>query len=89
MATGARIEFHGEGAGLGRVETGGDASSRANYVVFCKCDLQLGPLGKFRVDDLGRSSICCPRCQSVLIIDENAKILSVQPLKAVLAAIKR
>lgn len=88
-SSGARIEFHGEGAGLGRVEMGGDASSRNNYVLFCQCNIQLGPLGKFRVDILGRSSVCCPRCESVIIVDVNAQIISIQPLSTVLATVQK
>jgi len=85
--SGARVEYHGEGAGLGRIEKGGDTSSRYNYVVFCQCNLQLGPLGGFKQDKLGRSSLCCPRCQQVLIIDDKAQILSIQPLAKVLESL--
>jgi hypothetical protein len=83
--TGARVEFHGEGAGLGRVERGGDASSPFNYMVFCQCNLELGSLGAFKANEAGQRSVYCPQCQNVVIIDDKAQILAVRPLADVLA----
>lgn len=83
--TGARVEYHGQGAGLGRIERGGDTSSPYNYVLFCQCNAQLGPLGAWKADKLGRRAIACPYCQHAIIVGAEAQILKVCPVSEILA----
>ncbi len=81
----SKVAFHGEGAGLGRVEKGGDANSAANYMLTCGCGLELGPVGGYRVNPEGFRSVCCPRCEMVTILDKDAKIMKFLPMKDLVA----
>lgn len=85
----SKIAFHGEGAGLGRIEKGGDANSPANYVLTCGCGLELGPIGGNRADDMGRRCIGCPRCQMATVVDKNGQILNFVPISAILEMQKK
>ena len=85
----SKITFHGEGAGLGKVQNNGDANSANNYVLTCGCGLELGPLGGYRQDTEGRRCMACPRCNMVTVTDKDAKILKFIPMKDILEAQKR
>jgi hypothetical protein len=85
----SKIAYHGEGAGLGRVERGGDRNSAANYVLTCACGLELGPLGGHRQDDEGRRAIGCPRCLMATIVDKNGQILKHLPISVILEMQKK
>lgn len=66
----ARIEFHGDGAGLGFQTKSGDRNELTNYVLFCSCGLELGPLSRFRPNDVGIATVGCERhgCARVLFV---------------------
>jgi hypothetical protein len=84
----SKIDFHGEGAGLGRIEKSGDANSAANYMLTCGCGLQLGPIGGYRPDAEGRRCIACPQCEMVTVTDKNAQILKFVAMKDIVEAQK-
>jgi len=74
----SRLRFDGAGAGLGK-RLGGDANSMFDYTLLCvpACvnpqtgkTTELGPLGRYRADGLGRRSALCPICNHVSIVDD-------------------
>ncbi len=75
----SKIVFHGEGAGLGRVEKGGDANSISNYMIECACGTHL-VLGGCRADDEGRRCVGCPKCEMATVVDKHGQILKVLPI---------
>lgn len=80
--TGARVEFHGTGAGLGHVSSEGDRNDAANYVLFCGCSSHLGPLARFPADAQGRRAITCPICEHVTVVDGQAQVMAYKPIDA-------
>lgn len=82
----SKLAFHGEGSGLGRVQKNGDANSVQNYVLTCKCDAVLGPLGRFFPDGEGRRCAACPQCLSATVVDKHGIILMVTAIANVLTA---
>jgi hypothetical protein len=75
----SKVVFHGEGAGLGRVEKGGDTNDVANYCVECSCGMTL-VLGGNRRDAEGRICVGCPRCEMATVVDRSGQVLKVLPI---------
>lgn len=78
----SKIQFMGQMAGLARPEDAkkkwsGDANSVFDYVVICKCDALIGPLGRFMPNPAGQRTPCCPICKHVTIIEKDGTISNV------------
>lgn len=78
----SKIVFHGEGAGLGRVQKNGDANSLSNYVIECGCGTTL-VLGGNRPDAEGRLCVGCPKCEMATVVSKDAQVLAVVPIAAI------
>ena len=79
------VRFEGEGAGLGKTQNNGDASSPYNYTVTCKCGTFLGVLGGFRANAEGKRSLFCPKCLHATVVGETGQVEGYFPYDANLA----
>lgn len=82
------VKFEGEGAGLGRKQVNGDASSPYNYTVTCKCGSFLGVLGGFKPNDAGQRSMFCPKCNHLTVVSKTAQVEAYIPFDIVKGAPK-
>ncbi len=82
----SRVDYHGTGAGLGRIDKTGDANSATDYMLTCGCGLALGPLGGYRANAEGQRSVCCPRCEMVTILDKSAQVIRFLPMRLIVEA---
>ena len=62
------LRFDGKGAGLGFASASGDRNSPFDYVLVCKCGVDLGPLGRFlpNADEVRTAE--CLLCACVTIV---------------------
>jgi len=80
----SKLDFKGEGAGLGKELRNGDRSNPFNYVITCGCGTELGPLGRFRANGEGVRTPYCPVCRHVTIVKADGQIANYVPATTLL-----
>lgn len=87
----SKIAYVGSSAGLtyGQEVKTGDMNSPFDYLLFCSCEILLGPLGRFTPNADGLRTAYCMRCSRCTVIDKGGQVTKVFPMELTVALGKK